>query len=75
MTDVRSSLERPPERLIRQFHVGQVGDDTIQTFLMKGFSLAICCQDCPATSSGRRTCWSDGSVTSSACASPSWRRG
>jgi hypothetical protein len=47
MTEVRSTLKRPAEKLIRQFHVGQVGDDTIQTFLMKGFSLAICCQDWP----------------------------
>jgi hypothetical protein len=49
MVESRSTLERPPERLIRRFHVGQVGDDTIQTFLTKGFSLAICCQDCPRT--------------------------
>ena len=47
MPHVQWALKRPPENLIRRFHAGQVGGDTIQTFLEKGFSLAICCQDCP----------------------------
>ena len=44
---MRTTLKRPPQSLIDRFHVGQVGDDTIGTFLEKGFSLVICCQDCP----------------------------
>lgn len=42
-----STLKRPREQLIRRFHLGQVGNDTVRTFLMKGYSLAICCKDCP----------------------------
>jgi len=42
-----STLERPPDRLLRGFHLGQVGNDTIGTYLQRGFSLAICCRDCP----------------------------
>lgn len=47
MTDPMSTLTRPPEHLVRAFHAGQVGDDTIRTFLAKGYSLAICCKQCP----------------------------
>lgn len=47
MPCVLSTLKRPPEHLVRRFHTGQVGGDTIRTFLEKGYSLAICCQDCP----------------------------
>lgn len=42
-----STLKRPPEALIRRFHLGQVGADTVSTFLTKGYSLAICCRECP----------------------------
>ena len=28
------------------FHAGQVGDDTVETYLAKGWSLAICCKAC-----------------------------
>lgn len=42
-----STLERPPEQLIRRFHLGQVGTDTVRNFLIKGYSLAICCRECP----------------------------
>lgn len=42
-----STLKRPPAKLLRRFDAGQIGDDTVRTFLMKGFSLAICCRDCP----------------------------
>lgn len=44
-----STLKRPPETLIRRFHLGQVGNDTVRTFLTKGYSLAICCRECPRT--------------------------
>ncbi len=42
-----STLQRPPEQLVRRFHLGQVGTDTVRTFLTKGYSLAICCRECP----------------------------
>ena len=42
-----STLKRPSEKLLRNFRLDQVGDDTVQLFLEKGFSLAICCRDCP----------------------------
>jgi hypothetical protein len=43
----RSTLKRPPTSLLTRFHVGQIGEDTIHSYLQKGFSLAICCRDCP----------------------------
>ena len=43
---VHSTLKAPPRQALSRFHVGQVGDDTIQTFLDKGWSLAICCKSC-----------------------------
>jgi len=43
---IRSTLKPPPKKALDRFHVGQVGDDTIETFLKNGFSLAICCRDC-----------------------------
>jgi hypothetical protein len=43
----KSTLERPPDRLLRGFKIAQVGNDTVGTFLRRGFSLAICCRDCP----------------------------
>jgi hypothetical protein len=48
--DNRSTLKRPSEKLLRRFDADQIGDDTIRTFLTKGFSLAICCRDCPRLS-------------------------
>ena len=42
-----STLTRPAPHLLKRFHLGQVGNDTIETFLTKGYSLAICCRDCP----------------------------
>jgi hypothetical protein len=42
-----STLERPPAKLLQRFRISQIGDDTVQTFLEKGFSLAICCRACP----------------------------
>lgn len=49
MTDLhpQSTLKRPPATLLQRFHVGQVGNDTVRTFLENGYSLAICCRDCP----------------------------
>jgi hypothetical protein len=35
--------------LIRRFAIWQVRDRTIRAYLEKGFSLAICCRDCPRT--------------------------
>jgi len=42
-----STLKRPPEALIRRFHLSQVGGDTVRTYLTKSYSLAICCRECP----------------------------
>jgi hypothetical protein len=42
-----STLERPAERLLKNFKVSQVGNDTIGTYLRGARSLAICCKDCP----------------------------
>lgn len=42
-----SSLKRPPEKAVQRFHVGQVGEDTVRTFLTRGYSLGICCKACP----------------------------
>jgi hypothetical protein len=46
-TDTLSSLQRPEEKLIRRFAVWQVRDRSIRGYLEKGFSLAICCRECP----------------------------
>jgi hypothetical protein len=45
----QSTLTRPDEALIRRFAIWQVRDRTIRAYLEKGFSLAICCRDCPRT--------------------------
>lgn len=47
MSEVRSTLKRPPAKAVQRFHPGQAGADTIRTFLASGFSLAICCKACP----------------------------
>lgn len=38
---------RPPEALIQRFRLGQVGEDTVRSFLEARFSLVICCKACP----------------------------
>jgi len=43
----RTELVRPPEKALQAFRPEQAGDDTVRTYLAKGFSLAICCKDCP----------------------------
>jgi hypothetical protein len=49
MTDLKppSTLRRPPPNSLQRFSLEQIGDDTVRTYLTKGFSLAICCRDCP----------------------------
>jgi hypothetical protein len=42
-----STLERPPDRLLKTFKIAQIGNDTVRTYLRRGFSLPICCRDCP----------------------------
>jgi hypothetical protein len=42
-----STLERPADRLLKRFKVSDVGNDTVGGYLRRGFSLAICCKDCP----------------------------
>jgi hypothetical protein len=42
-----STLERPHNRLLKSFRLSQVGSDTVASYLRQGFSLAICCKDCP----------------------------
>jgi hypothetical protein len=44
---LKSTLERPPAKLIAQFQLHYVGDHTIGYYLQRGFSLAICCRACP----------------------------
>jgi hypothetical protein len=44
---MQSTLKRPDARILKSFHAGQVGNDTPRTYLEKGWSLAICCKDCP----------------------------
>ena len=41
-----AQVKPPPKAALQRFHVGQVGDDTIATYLAKGWSLAICCKAC-----------------------------
>lgn len=33
--------------MVQSFHLGQVEDDTIGSYLAEGYSLAICRKDCP----------------------------
>ena len=42
-------MERPDEKLISRFALWQVRDRTIRNYLEKGFSLGICCRNCPRT--------------------------
>lgn len=42
-----STISRPPAKALQAFQAGQAGEDTILIYLMKGFSLGICCKDCP----------------------------
>jgi hypothetical protein len=46
-TRTHSALERPDDDLIRRFALWQVRDRTIRSYLVKGFSLVICCRECP----------------------------
>jgi hypothetical protein len=48
-TQSPSTLQRPDEKLISRFGLWQVKDHTIRTYLEKGFSLGICCRNCPRT--------------------------
>ncbi|OHB26260.1 MAG: hypothetical protein A2790_20045 [Phenylobacterium sp. RIFCSPHIGHO2_01_FULL_69_31] len=41
-----SSLKPPPKAALQRFHAGQVGDDTVETYLAKGWSVGICCKAC-----------------------------
>jgi len=42
-----STLRRPHDRLLKAFRISDVGNDTVASYLRQGFSLAICCKDCP----------------------------
>lgn len=44
---ITSTLERPSAKLLSRFRLDDLHDDTVRVFLTKGFSLAICCRDCP----------------------------
>ena len=46
MTHRSSSLKAPPAKALERFHIGQIGDDTVGSYLSRGYSLAICCRDC-----------------------------
>ncbi|WP_068875988.1 MULTISPECIES: hypothetical protein [unclassified Phenylobacterium] len=41
-----STLKPPPKKALAAFHVGQVGNDTVETYLKSRWSLAICCKTC-----------------------------
>jgi len=41
-----STLKPPPKKALQAFHAGQVGSDTVETYLKNGWSLAICCKNC-----------------------------
>jgi hypothetical protein len=43
----KSTLECPADRLLKGFKATQIGNDTLRSYLREGFSLAICCRDCP----------------------------
>lgn len=45
-SEVRSTLQPPPRKALLAFHAGQVGGDTITTYLERGWSLAIGCKAC-----------------------------
>lgn len=47
MSETRSTLKRPAKRAVQAFDLEQIGADTVRTYLAKGYSLAICCKDCP----------------------------
>ena len=44
-----TQLKRPEEKAILSFKAGMVGSDTIGTLLDHGWSLGICCRNCPRT--------------------------
>jgi hypothetical protein len=44
-----TKLKRPEEKAIRSFKPWQIGADTIATLLDNGWSLGICCRNCPRT--------------------------
>lgn len=41
-----STLKPPPKAALTRFHAGQVGADTVGTYLARAWSLAICCKAC-----------------------------
>lgn len=47
MTGEVSTLKRPSADLLARFRVEQIGDESIRTYLERGYSLAICCRHCP----------------------------
>jgi hypothetical protein len=44
-----TQLKRPEEKTIRSFKPWMIGDDTIATLLDNGWSMGICCRECPRT--------------------------
>jgi hypothetical protein len=44
-----TTLTRPEAKAIRSFRPWMVGGDTIATLLDNGWSLGICCRNCPRT--------------------------
>ena len=47
--DQPTKLKRPEEKAIRSFKPWMVEDHTIGTYLDRGWSLGICCRQCPRT--------------------------
>ena len=46
-TQPHSTIKRPDEKLISRFALWQVKADTVRTYLGRGYSLGICCRNCP----------------------------
>lgn len=42
----KSTIKLPAEKLLSRFEVRQVGDDRVEDYLAKGWSLGIVCRDC-----------------------------
>jgi hypothetical protein len=47
MSQTPSTLKRPTAKQLGRFSLAGIGGDSVRIFLARGFSLAICCRDCP----------------------------
>ena len=47
ITPQGSTIQRPSTKELSRFSLRDIRDDKIRDYLEKGWSLGICCQDCP----------------------------